>query len=147
MLTFTCPRTSLSGKSGCLLIHLSNVPQMPIFRAFSHFVIPRKSTFSYYFLYRLVQNWYKIGTKIVPQDPAIIILLQHIQDWYENAVSRLFNVISIFNLKCSFFLCPSFLNIFFYQLHQLFGCLNLFLSLDLSSYIKIIIITGMSYFF
>ena len=143
MLTFTCPRTSLSGKSGCLLIHLSNVPQMPIFRAFSHFVIPRKSTFSYYFLYRLVQNWYKI----VPQDPAIIILLQPIQDWYENAVSRLFNVISIFNLKCSFFLCPSFLNIFFYQLLQLFGGLNLFLSLDLSSYIKIIIITGMSYFF
>ena len=116
---------------------------MKIFQAFSHFVIPRKSTFSYYFLYRLVQNWYKI----VPQDPAIIILLQPIQDWYENAVSRLFNVTSIFNLKCSFFLCPSFLNIFFYQLHQLFGGLNLFLSLDLSSYIKIIIITGMSYFF
>lgn len=137
----------MSGKSGCLLIHLSNVPQMPIFQAFSAF---RDSTEIYVFLlflYRLVQNWYKIGTKIVPQDPAIIILLQHIQDWYENAVSRLFNVISIFNLKCSFFLCPSFLNIFFYQLHQLFGSLNLFLSLDLSSYIKIIIITGMSYFF
>ena len=62
---FIYPSSSLSGKSGCLLIHLSNVPQMPIFRAFSHFVIPRISTFSYYFLYRLVQNWYKIGTKII----------------------------------------------------------------------------------
>ena len=59
------PMTSSSGKSGCPLIHLSNVLQMLIFRAFSYFVIPRKSTFFYYFLYRLVQNWYKIGTKII----------------------------------------------------------------------------------
>lgn len=117
--------------------------QCPTNAYFSGFFAFRDSTEIYVFLLFFVP----IGTKIVPQDPAIIILLQHIQDWYENAVSRLFNVISIFNLKCSFFLCPSFLNIFFYQLHQLFGGLNLFLSLDLSSYIKIIIITGMSYFF
>lgn len=62
---FTYRASSSSGKSGCPLIHLSNVLQMLIFRAFSYFVIPRKSTFFYYFLYRLVQNWYKIGTKII----------------------------------------------------------------------------------
>ena len=157
-----CPQTRINADFylstnfivGKIRMSLNPSLQCPTNAYFSGFFAFRDSTEIYVFLLffvpigtKLVQDWYKIGTKIVPQDPAIIILLQPIQDWYENAVSRLFNVISIFNLKCSFFLCPSFLNIFFYQLHQLFGSLNLFLSLDLSSYIKIIIITGMSYFF
>lgn len=101
---FIYPSSSLWGKSGCLLIPLSNVPQMPIFRAFSHFVISRKSTFSYYFLYRLVQNWYKIGTKIMPQNPTGSIQFLH--------------------SELIIFLCLSFLNVLYCNIQKFLHIMN-----------------------